>query len=98
MKRGGYVYIMSNKHDTVLYVGVTSDLRIRVEEHKNHKYPNSFTSRYNLHKLVYFEGFTTIKDAIEREKQLKAGSRKKKINLIDSFNHDWKDLYADLTQ
>ncbi len=93
MKREGYIYIMTNKHNTTLYIGVTSDLINRVFEHKNKVYPSSFTARYNLSKLVYFEEYNSIEDAIHREKQLKAGSRDKKVNLINNFNPTWIDLY-----
>lgn len=78
MKYGGYTYIMTNKNNTVLYTGVTSNLIKRVYEHKESIFPDSFTSKYNLNKLVYFEGFNRIEDAIAREKQIKGGSRRKK--------------------
>jgi putative endonuclease len=90
---GGHVYIMSNKTDTVLYTGVTSNLKFRVQQHKEGFHPKSFTKRYNIHKLVYYEGFFDIVEAICREKQIKAGSRKKKVELINKMNPDWKDLY-----
>ena len=93
MERGGYVYIMTNKNNTVLYTGVSSKLRDRVFEHKSGKYKKSFTFRYNCHKLVYYEGFVSIVEAIAREKQIKAGSRKKKEFLINQMNPEWKDLY-----
>ncbi len=96
MKFGGAIYIMTNANNTTLYIGVTSDLRKRIFEHKTNAYPESFTARYKLHKLVYFEGFHRIEDAIAREKQLKAGSRKKKIDLINSFNIEWKDLFENI--
>ena len=96
MKRGGAVYIMTNKNNTVLYTGVTSDLVSRIYEHKTKKYKKSFTSRYNIEKLVYFESFNSIEEAINREKQIKAGSRKKKIDLIQSANPDFKDLYPEI--
>ena len=92
MKRDGFTYIITNKNNTVLYTGVTSDLVNRIDEHETGRYPNSFTKKYNVTKLVYFEVFPRIKDAIKREKQIKAGSRKKKIQLIDKLNPDWKDL------
>ena len=92
MERGGYIYIMTNKHNTTLYIGVTSDLLNRVNEHKNKIYKKSFTARYNIDKLVYYEGFHSIEEAIIREKQLKGGSRKMKENLINKFNPDWKDI------
>ncbi len=87
----GYVYILSNKWNTVLYTGVTSDLLRRLEQHKSKAVPG-FTRKYNLDKLVYFEECSSIVDAIGREKQIKAGSRDKKIELIESSNPDWKDL------
>jgi len=76
-----YVYILTNKNNTVLYIGVTSDLALRLEQHKN-KYLKGFTSRYNCDKLVYFEEFLDINQAIVREKQLKADNRNKKEELI----------------
>ena len=93
MERGGYAYIMTNRHNTTLYVGSTSQLNIRVYQHKTKEYPRSFTARYNINKLVYYEGFPFIEEAIEREKQIKSWSRKKKDSLIEQFNPDWKDLY-----
>ena len=93
MTRGGTVYIMTNKHHTTFYVGVTSNLPGRVLEHKENFYPKSFTARYNLHTLVYHESFSSIEEAIDREKQIKGGSRQKKIDLIVSINPEWKDLF-----
>jgi putative endonuclease len=87
-----YVYIMTNKHNRVLYTGFTNDLARRVFEHRE-KLIESFTSRYNANKLVYYETFENPSDAIAREKQIKGGSRQKKKDLIDSVNHEWKDLY-----
>ena len=92
MERGGAIYILTNKNNTVLYTGVTSDLRKRLYEHKNKIYASGFTSRYNVSKLVYYEIFTSIEEAIAREKQIKAGSRKKKIILIEELNPEWNDL------
>ena len=86
---------MTNKVNTVLYVGVTSNLIKRVYEHKN-KLADSFTSKYNIDKLVYFEVFEDINEAIKREKQIKGGSRKKKIDLIVNFNPAFKDLYSEI--
>jgi len=97
MKRGGYVYLMTNKNKTTLYCGVTSDLVKRVQEHKGHVHAKSFTARYNLELLVYYEGFHRIEEAIAREKQIKAGSRKKKEALINSLNPEWKDLFAEVS-
>jgi putative endonuclease len=91
-----YIYIMTNTFNTVLYTGVTNELKRRVNEHKMKLNPGSFTSIYNIHKLVYFEEFMYVQDAIAREKQIKAGSRKKKIELINKSNKDWDDLYLGL--
>lgn len=92
MHQVGYFYILTNTHNTVLYCGATTDLYKRIFEHKNGMYTNSFTSRYNIVKLVYFESFSLASDAFEREKQMKAGSRKKKLDLIEKLNPEWKDL------
>ena len=96
MQQSGYFYIMTNVHDTVLYCGATDDLYKRVQEHKDGLYPDSFTLRYNVNKLVYFEVFSLVSDAFAREKQVKAGSRKKKIALIESINLKWQDLFFQL--
>ena len=90
---GGFVYILTNKHNTTLYVGVTSTLYSRIIQHQTKTFPKSFTARYNVSKLVYYEVFDSIVEAIDREKQLKAGSRKQKIALINKFNPEWKDLF-----
>ncbi len=90
MKRA-YVYILSNKRNGTLYVGVTSNLVKRIFEHKE-KVVNGFSAKYNLDLLVYYEEWWNIEEAIQREKQLKAGNRKKKLGLIESINPDWKDL------
>tara|TARA_R110002049_G_scaffold81007_1_gene205992 strand:+ start:227 stop:514 length:288 start_codon:yes stop_codon:yes gene_type:complete len=92
----GYVYILTNKNNTTLYVGVTSNLKQRILQHKERQDKKSFTARYNLDKLVYYEAYQMIGDAIGREKQLKAGSRAKKIALIESMNPEWLDLFNDL--
>jgi putative endonuclease len=89
MEKGGIVYILANNRHTVLYTGVTSDLVSRMYQHIHKIYPNSFTGRYNVNKLVYFEIFTSIEEAIIREKQIKAGSRKIKEDLIRKMNPDW---------
>ncbi len=96
MTKGGCVYIMANVNHTTLYVGVTSDLYSRVVDHKEGRYPNSFTYRYNVTKLVYYESFYSIEEAIDREKQLKAGRRSKKEILIHVMNPEWKDLFEDV--
>jgi putative endonuclease len=90
-----YVYILTNKYNTVLYIGVTSDLIKRVYEHKN-KLADGFTKKYNVGKLIYFEIFENPEYAIRREKTLKNLLRKKKIELIVSKNPEWKDLYSDI--
>ncbi len=87
-----YVYIMTNKNNTVLYTGVTNDLPRRVWEHKHKVDPRSFAARYNICKLVYYEWFEDINAAIAREKQIKGWLRAKKIALIESKNPEWKDL------
>ena len=89
--KGAYVYILSNKRNGTLYVGVTSNLVKRIFEHKE-KVINGFSAKYNLDLLVYYEERWSIEEAIQREKQLKAGNRKKKLGLIESINPDWKDL------
>lgn len=91
MHKTGYVYIMTNKTHTTLYIGVTSDLIKRVYEHRA-KLVDGFTRRYNLTKLVYYEVCDGIETAIVREKQLKAGSRAKKLQLINDMNPTWDDL------
>jgi len=92
MERGGYIYILTNKNHSVLYTGVTSNLGNRLYEHRTGLYKNSFTFRYNVKELVYYEEFISIEEAIYREKQIKAGSRQKKLDLINGFNPEWKDL------
>jgi putative endonuclease len=89
----GFVYFMTNDSNSVIYTGVTSDLKDRVKQHKVKKYVKSFTAKYNLDKLVYFEKFNSIGEAIYREKQIKGGSRKKKMELIITMNPGWKDLF-----
>ena len=89
------VYIMTNRPDGVLYVGVTSDLKRRVYEHRNGLL-EGFSNRYQLHRLVYFEVAVEMYSAIAREKQLKAGSRRKKVTLIEAKNPEWRDLYEEL--
>lgn len=98
MERGGYTYILTNKNKTVLYTGVTSNLKSRVREHKLKIYPNSFTAKYNCNQLVWFKGFDSIIDAIEEEKRIKGGSRKGKENLINSLNPQWFDLFEELEE
>ena len=85
------VYILTNKNKTVLYTGVTSDIRKRIHQHKT-KFYKGFTSKYNCDRLVYFEEFTNISEAIKYEKKIKAGSRAAKEKLILRQNPEWKDL------
>ncbi|WP_316805748.1 GIY-YIG nuclease family protein [Pedobacter agri] len=96
MERGGCVYILTNSNHTVLYIGVTSNLFSRIIEHKEKKYPQSFSAKYNCNKLVYFEQFPSIDEAIAKEKQLKNWRRSWKINLINDNNPEWKDLFSTL--
>ena len=83
---------MTNKYNTDLYTGITNNLIRRVYDHRE-KLIKGFTKRYNVDKLVYYEVLEDITEAISREKQIKGGSREKKIELIDAFNEEWKDLY-----
>jgi putative endonuclease len=89
------VYIMTNERNTVLYTGVTSNLNKRVYDHKS-KAIKGFTQKYRITKLVYYEVCSGANEAILREKQIKGGSRRKKIDLINSMNNSWKDLAEDL--
>ena len=88
--------MMTNYENTTIYTGVTSDLITRVYQHQQGFYAKSFTKKYNLKKLVYFEAFHSIEEAIDREKQIKGGSRKRKIDLIEKENPDWKDLSEEI--
>ena len=94
MEKGGYVYILTNKNHTTLYVGVTSNLERRIGEHLEGRHINSFTKRYNLNKLIYTEHFSDIKQAIAIEKRIKGWSRQKKEDLIAEQNPDWNDLFS----
>ncbi|MBR6929186.1 MAG: GIY-YIG nuclease family protein [Bacteroidales bacterium] len=93
MDRKGYVYLLFSKRNGTIYTGVTSDLKQRIYEHKTKVHPDSFTAKYSVDKLGYYEEFVSIKDAIAREKQIKGGSRAKKIQLIEGMNPDWIDLF-----
>jgi len=88
------IYIMTNAHNIVLYTGITNNLQRRVLEHRSGE-GNAFTKKYNITKLVYFESGDDVNIAIAREKQIKAGSRRKKIDLIESINPEWKDLFEE---
>jgi putative endonuclease len=96
MKRGGVVYIMASNNRRVLYTGVTSDLISRVIQHKEKKFPGSFTAKYNCCVLVYYRAYTTIEEAINEEKRIKAGNRKAKEKFISSSNPEWKDLWEEI--
>ena len=89
-----YVYILTNSNKNVLYTGVTNDLRRRVYEHKHHLDKGSFTARYNVENLVYYEVTSSVESAIEREKQIKGWNRKHKNKLVESKNPNWEDLYS----
>jgi putative endonuclease len=90
----GYcVYILANQTHTVLYTGVTNDLVRRVSEHRQEMDPHSFTAKYRVHKLVYYESTSNVLSAIEREKQIKSWSRKRKNALVERRNPNWEDLY-----
>ena len=93
-----YVYILTNKHCTVLYTGITSDLIRRIYQHKNHLDENSFTAKYKVSRLVYFEETSDVKAALEREKQIKSWNRDRKTSLIMEINPRWEDLYEHMTR
>ena len=95
MHTESYVYLLTNEHNNVLYTGVTSDLIRRVYEHKN-KMVAGFTKKYNVDKLIYYEVCSEVIVAIEREKQIKGWSRKKKHALINTLNPQWNDLYRSI--
>ncbi|CAN5364622.1 GIY-YIG nuclease family protein [soil metagenome] len=96
MKYGGFVYIITNQYNTVLYTGVTSALLARIEQHRTKFFPNSFSAKYNCNKIVWYEFFPRIEIAIEREKQIKAGNRKTKEKLVNAMNPSWSDLWDDI--
>ena len=91
-----YVYILANTTGTVVYIGVTKDLIRRVYEHRHKLDPNSFTAKYDVHKLVYYEATSDVRAAIEREKQLKGWNRKRKNKLVETLNPRWEDLYESI--
>jgi putative endonuclease len=95
MDKQYYVYVMANTTNSVTYTGVTNNLDKGVYEHKE-KYARGFTKRYNIIKLVYYEIFQDAGSAITREKQIKAGSRRAKVELVGSMNKEWRDLYGEL--
>jgi putative endonuclease len=91
-----WIYIMTNRHNSVLYVGMTNNLTRRVSQHRSYEVPG-FTARYRCHKLVYYEHYSNVRTAIARETQLKKWSRKKKIDLIDRLNPRWFDLFDNIS-
>jgi putative endonuclease len=93
MEKSSFIYILTNKGNKVLYTGVTSNLEQRLHQHRTEFFKDSFTSRYKVDKLVYYEEFPNITDAIAREKKIKSSSRKKKIDLIKSINPSWQNLW-----
>ena len=95
MEHRCFVYVLTNRHHTALYVGVTNDLVRRVREHRT-KIASGFTTRYNVDKLVYFEETSDVVAAIAREKEIKGGSREKKIPRVNAMNPDWRDPFDDL--
>ena len=96
MERGGSIYFMTNKNRTTLYLGVTSNLIKRVSEHRTHYYKGSFTDKYNLELIVFYEFHSTIEEAISREKQVKKWNRSKKDELINGLNPEWIDLWGEI--
>ena len=96
MNYGGFVYIITTQYNTVLYTGVTSALRARIFEHRTKFYPKSFTAKYNCNKIVWYEFFPRIEEAINKEKRIKGRSRNKKVKLITTLNPTWKDLWDDI--
>lgn len=98
IQRGGSIYIMTNKNRSILYIGVTSNLKVRILQHKEHYFKGSFTDKYNLEYCIYYENFSTIEEAILREKQLKKWRREKKLALIDIINKEKNDLWCDIQE
>jgi putative endonuclease len=96
MKKGGCVYIMTNKRNGTLYTGVTSRLVERISEHRMEVYVDSFTAKYNCKMLVYYAPFHSIEEAIVEEKRIKGGNRKLKLKLIEELNPQWKDLWEEI--
>ncbi len=96
MQRGGCVYMMTNPNNSTIYTGATSNLLKRVQEHKAKTYETSFTAKYNCIKLVYYQFFSTIEEAIAEEKRIKGGNRTQKENLITNINPEWKDMWAEI--
>jgi putative endonuclease len=97
MEKDYFVYILANRWNLVLYTGITSDLVRRVFEHRE-KLVEGFTRKYNVYKLIYYEVYTDVMEAIAREKQIKGYSRKKKAALIEKTNSKWNDLYDEIVK
>ena len=93
-----YVYILANATNVTIYTGVTNDLVRRVYEHRTHADPNSFTTKYHVNRLVYFEQTTDVRAALEREKQIKSWKRARKNVLVETMNPKWEDLYPMLLE
>ena len=93
-----YVYILANNTNVAIYTGVTRDLVRRVYEHRNHLDSQSYTAKYDIRKLVYYEQTTDVRVAIEREKQIKSWSRKRKNALVETMNPTWQDLYPGIIE
>ena len=91
-----YVYILANNTRTTIYTGITNDLIRRVYEYKHHLDPNSFTAKYDVTRLVYFDSTPDVRSAIEREKQIKGWNRRRKNTLVSEMNPTWEDLYESL--
>ena len=98
MKKPGFMYIITNTHSTVLYTGATNDLLVRIIEHREKVFQKSFSARYNLHKLIYYECFDDLRNAYIRECQIKSWSRKKREALINRINADWRDLFDEIKE
>ncbi len=96
MSEKHYLYIITNKNEGVLYIGITNNLKRRIYQHKNKVHKSTFSARYNLDKLVYFEIFDSKDEALLREVRMKKWNREWKMNLIKSFNSEWKDLYSEI--
>ncbi|MBL8002294.1 MAG: GIY-YIG nuclease family protein [Flavobacteriales bacterium] len=95
-KAGGYAYLVTSRKNTALYAGSTTDILRRTGEHKDRFYPRSFTARYNADKLVWYHAYPTLREARQREAQIKAGSRAKKEALVNAMNPSWEDLFPRL--
>ena len=93
-----YVYILASATNVTIYTGITRDLVRRVYEHRHNLDPDSFTAKYRVHKLVYYEQTTDVKAALEREKQIKSWKRARKNELVESMNPTWKDLYPGILE